>query len=336
MPVTTVFAMSQWTKRLALLAGALTVAGCSTVPGTAVPDERMSEPMTSAAFGDLRTIDPCTLTDTALFAEHGEARHLARTWMDSCQLVVHLGEGDNITLDIGLMQQVELLPSGHQEVRELPRDTAILEIPTQLSDACVMALLLADDIAVRADAQPVELDESLRDAACELARTAVEGIFDIAHAGKVGHWEPPMNSLARQSACGLLPPEEVARLLGITADVVTLYPAEHQCRWGRTGGDTATAKLDFPVGKDREAAGISEGYDVEEEIGGRHSWIAEIGAGAIEVCNVATEHIEYALGEQNEREYVVLRISVPTTLGKDACTVARELAALAWPRLPTP
>lgn len=320
------------TAVLFLVAGLL-VGGCSTgIAGTPASGERADGPFTAEkAFGDLRTIDPCSLTGPFAFEEQGEARMPAKVTMDECRVTVVV-DGDEVVVKLGLLQHVDLLPAERREIRRLPGNAAIVEVPTQIAENCVMALLLADDVAVSAIAEPDLLATVPPETVCALARAGAEGIAEAARTNLVRHWEPPHNSLARQSACGLLPREEVASLLGITPERVALYPAEHQCRWGRPGGDTATVKLDFPVGADAEVAGAPLDSPVER-LGGRPTWIVPAGTSTVDTCTLVTEHIPFAL-QEGEVEFAALRVAVPPQAGKDPCAIGRQLTAAAWPKLP--
>lgn len=318
---------------LSLLVGALALVGCSTgVAGSPASRVDTSGPFTAErAFGDPRTIDPCSLTGPFAFEEHGEARMPAKVTMDECRVSVDV-DGEEVTVELGLLRHVDTLPSGHREVRALPGNAAIVEVPTQITSNCVMALLLADDVAVSTTAEPELVDTVPQDTLCALARAGAEGIEEVARTNRVRHWEPPHNSLARQSACGLLPAKDVGSLLGITPERVALYPAEHQCRWGRSGGDTATVKVDFPVGTDEGIAGVPDGTPAER-LGGRDTWVAHAGTSTVDTCTLVTEHIPFAL-QKGEREYAALRVAVPTGAGKDPCAIGKQLTAYAWPKLP--
>jgi len=315
-----------------LLVAGLAVAGCSSgVAGSPASRQEPGGPFTAErAFGDPRTVDPCSLTGPFAFQEHGEARMPAKVTMDECHVTVIVGE-EKVTVELGLLRHVDTLPGGQREVRSLPGNAAIVEVPTQITGSCVMALRLADDIAVSATAEAELVDTVPAETLCALARDGAEGIAEVARTDRVRHWEPPHNSLARQSACGLLPADDVATLLGIT-ERVSLYPAEHQCRWGRSGGATATVKLDFPVGIDAGVAGVPDESPVEE-IGGRPTWIVRAGTGEVDTCTLVTEHVPFAL-QRGEYEFAALRVAVPTSEGKDPCAIGRQLTDYAWPRLP--
>jgi hypothetical protein len=92
-------------------------------------------------------------------------------------------------------------------------------------------------------------------------------------------------------------------------------------------------KLDFPVGNSPGAVGVSD-RSPTEPVAGRPTWVVPTSISELVVCTVITEHIPFGLG-RNLREYAVLRVSVPASTGKDACAIGRDLAASAWPQLPT-
>ncbi|MCT2587819.1 hypothetical protein [Actinophytocola gossypii] len=312
---------------------ALVLTGCSTgVAGSPAGEQRASGPLTAEnAFGDLRRIDPCSLTGPFAFEEHGEARMPAKVTMDECLVTVDV-DGDEVVVELGLLQHVDALPSGREEVAALDGNASIVRVPTQVTSNCVMALVFADDVAVSTTAEPELVDTVPKETLCALARAGAEGIAEAARTNLVRHWEPPTNSLARVSACGLLPPDQVANLLGIEPERVNLYPSEHQCRWGVPGGSTPTAKLDFEVGADPGKVGVAHRTPAED-IAGRGTWLVPTDTSNITVCTVVTEHIPFAL-QEGEREYAVIRVAAPTTTGADACGIGRELATVAWTKLP--
>jgi hypothetical protein len=318
---------------LLVLAAGLVLTSCSTsVEGAPNDDGRATDRLTADELGDLRTIDPCSLTGPFAFDDYGEAKLPADPTMDECQITVTV-DGEDAVVELGLLQHVDALPSGQEEVRQLTRGAMLVEVPTQIGGACSMALLLSDNTAMTATATAEVLDTVPQETLCTLAGAGAEGIFRAVDDDLVRHWEPAHNSLARVSACGLLPADDVATELGITGDRVSLYPAEHQCRWGRTGGDTPTVKLDFPVGDSPSDVGVSD-RSATEPVAGRPTWVIPTSTSDLVVCTVITEHIPFGLG-RNLREYAVVRVSVPASTGKDACAIGRDLAASAWAQLPT-
>lgn len=317
---------------LFVLTAGVVLTSCSTsVEGVPSDDGRPNSRLTADELGDLRVIDPCSLTGPFAFDDYGKTKMPADPTMDACRITVTIDDEDAV-IELGLLQHVDALPSGRRDVQRLTRGASIVEVPTQVSGACSMALLLADDTAMSATATAELVDTVPQETLCTLAQAGAEGIFHAVGNNLVRHWEPAHNSLARVSACGLLPADTVATQLGITADRVNLYPAEHQCRWGQSGGDTATVKLDFPVGNSPNAAGVSDATP-GEPVAGRPTWVVANSTSKILVCTVATEHIPFGLG-RDLREYAVLRVSVPVSSGKDACVIGRDLASSAWAQLP--
>lgn len=317
-----------------VLAGLLVLAGCTTkLGGAAGPTEDRSDPLTSASFGDLSTIDPCSLTGPAAFEEYGTATTPGKPSMDECTISVATDNG-RVAVRIGELHHPETLSERQRVVRKLSRGASIVHVGSASGTVCVMTLLLADDIALMSTAQPTEQETVSDTVLCGIAQGGAQGAFQVADSGRVKHWAPETGSLATVSACDLLSADKVASLLGITSDRVTRFPADHQCRWGRTGGDTATALLDFPVATDHEEAGVPTGL-AAETIGGRPSWVVDTPTSQLAICAVYTEHLEFGLGVGvGVREHAVLRVLVPLTVGKDACAIARELADGAWQRLP--
>ncbi len=322
---------------LAAMVAVVFVAGCTSdvsgTPSSSKDDTAQArEPLTSAnAFDNISGIDPCSLTDAAAFEDFGDAELPGAPTMDECTVTLATEEGD-ATVRLGPLQPVDLLAGDRRDVADLSRNTTIVQAATRSSGLCTMALVFADDVALVAAAQAVELDTVSNIALCEMAEAASRRAFDLIDDGKVSYWEPAESSLAGLSACELLDAEQVAGQLGITSDIVYSYPALHQCRWGRTGGDTATTKVDFPVGATRSDVGVAESA-AGEVIAGRETWVSNTGTSEIMVCDAITEQGEFGLGE-GLREYVAVRVVVPVTAGKDPCAIVRTLAASAWANLP--
>lgn len=309
------------------------LAGCGApVVGTAVPDKEAAAvaPVTAAAFGDLRTIDACGMVTPEAFAAHGSARPLGRTSLDECTFAVTVG-GRNMAVTLGLLDRQKDVPEGRRELRALPGGARVMQAETA-ADKCELRLVLVDGLDVSVLAKPqgtdVEFDEKQL---CAVAEAGATGVHETARNGQIKHWEPAPNSLARLSPCGILPAAEITSRTGIAETDVTLLPAEHQCRWG-PAGEKANVQLDFFAGKEvDDTTGV---IGPPEDIAGRPTIIFASGASTVAVCNAYTDNIPYALGKDGEIERAVVRVLLPKDDGRDGCAIARELAALAWPKLP--
>jgi hypothetical protein len=260
--------------RVALCAAGvvLVLAGCShRVGGSLVTSGAPTEPLDSDVFDDLSTVDPCSLTGPGAFEEYGTAAVPGRPSLDECAVRVATG-GGRVTVRLDEWQTEDALPADRDEVATPDDGTSIVRIGRN----CDMALVSSDGLAVL----------------CGLA----QGVYDVAAGGRVEHWDDlPANSFGRVSACDLLDTDEVAATIGDTAKRTDTYPAEHQCRVDRSGGDAPTAKLDFPVAESAQDAGVPASATVEP-IGGRPSWAVDAATGDLTVCTVFTEHIDFEPG----------------------------------------
>ena len=87
---------------LCVVAAALVLAGCTTaVDGTPLPGD--DSPLTSAALGELTTVDPCSLTGPAAFADVGSARMPGMPTFDDCRVTVAV-TGGHAHVRVGLLR----------------------------------------------------------------------------------------------------------------------------------------------------------------------------------------------------------------------------------------
>ncbi|WP_199432761.1 hypothetical protein [Qaidamihabitans albus] len=213
-------------------------------------------------------------------------------------------------------------------MRTLPRGLRVLQTSDSAEMPCELEVLLADEMAISVLARPQNSDSELGvEQLCVVAHAGADGIARTLRAGEVEHWEPPHNSLVRLSACALLPPGVVAAKAGVAAGDVTLYPAEHQCTWGSLGGEEPNVQLDF-------VTAVQPPGDMAEDIAGRPSSVREATTSSVATCTVSTEQIEFARAVGGEREFAVVRLLFPASMGGEPCPVARELAEIAWGKLP--
>ncbi|OQO92276.1 hypothetical protein B1813_08600 [Saccharomonospora piscinae] len=314
-----------WGFAAALLAAVVAGCGGSAVEGSPVPDGERPEPITVAALGDPRTLDPCSLAGLAAFAEHGGARPLARVSLDHCRMAVTVGS-ENVVVDFGMLSPPR--QRAERGLATLPGEVRLVATSAQGRLPCSLDVVLADDVRVEVSADAQRSDSTLdSETVCAVARSAADGIHATLASGQAGHWEPPTHSLARLSACGLLPTDEVAAIVG-TSSRVTLYPAEHQCTWGTPGGERPNAQLDFTVGPE---LGSRDGD--EESLAGRDTVVHLARTDSVSVCTLSTEQGPFAEAIDGEREIAVVRVLLPGG-GAEPCEAGRALAEAAWEKLP--
>jgi hypothetical protein len=306
--------------RIAVVGAVFLLTGCvSEVGGTAVPVG--VEPLTSAAFGDLATVDPCGLTGPAATVGYGTARMPGTPSLDECRVTVATDEG-HVFLRVGSMTTEDALPADRDPVFDPGRGATIV----MMRESCVAALVLADGLAVTATTTLAGDGSPRESTRCGLTQGAARGVYDVLAGGRVRHWTPPANSLTTVSACDALSAHRVAERLDLPSERPTPYPAGHRCRWGRPA-TSAVLTLEFLVGESAADMGVPAGV-AEETLGGRRSWVVPPGR----ECVGVTEHVPFGLGS-GLREYVVLQLIGADT---DGCDVVRELATSAWPQLPPP
>lgn len=320
----------RWGTLLALPVLLAVLAACGQpVAGEAVDGQQAARPLDSSALGDLRTLDPCGLPAPGTFAAHGTAHQLARESFDECRFAVTVGS-ENVVVDLGMLRPAAALSEGGRTVATLPGRSRVVRTSADGDLPCESHLLLADDIAVSVVAD-VQLARSELDTGtvCGIARAAAEGIHRTVSAGQVRHWDPPGDSLARLSACALLADRDVAGRMGAATAEVTLFPAEHQCTWSVAGGEGTNAQLDLVVRKPLDSSAGSI-----ERIGGRRTLVELTETQTVRVCTLSTEHAPFAQAVEDEREFAVVRVLFTADAGKDPCAAGRELATVAWPKLP--
>lgn len=319
-------------SRLLLLVAALVLlSGCEAdVTGDATPEEKNTEPLLpDEAFGDLTTIDPCGYLEPAAFADYGQVDDAPVPDFDECTYLVTVSEAQ-VIVRVGMLTAREDLPEGTEEMRALPQESTLLELPRD-DNGCYRAVALRTGHTVSVRANSSGGADKGQPLMCELAESGAAAVFETMRGGKVAHWRPKANSLAELSACELLEEDQVTTQLGIGPGKVTQSQSEHQCRWGRTGGDTATAVLRFRAG---DRAALVQPDATAEPIAGRTTWMKSVSSTNAEVCYATTEHVESTLAGDGTHEYAELSVLVPPAAGKNPCTVVRELAAAAWPKLP--
>jgi hypothetical protein len=130
--------------------------------------------------------------------------------------------------------------------------------------------------------------------------------------------------LGKVDACSLLAEDFVAGQLGVAATKAPT-PSKHYCGWNSYGGP---GNVDLAFTVDLPAEG--ETGSTQETLGNRLSTVEpEPDKGRYVETVVGPD---WAAGDDDGMQLAA--IDVTDAAGKDPCTVARALAAEAWPKLP--
>ncbi len=305
---------------------ALVLAGCTAgVDGRPVPGD--DEPLTSAALGELTTVDPCSLTGPGAFDGFGSARMPGMPTFDDCRVTVAV-DGGHAHVWVGLLRDSATLRDGLTTVDRPGRGTAI----SSLDGTCAAALVLADGVALTASAEPAYGSAPDEYTLCGLTEGALRGAYRVLDGGRVDHWVPPVSSLAVLDACDVVMIRHVQAALDLDTVDESPFPAGHRCRWGDPDGDPPGVDVEFRVAESPAGAGVPAGTGAEL-VGGRGTWLVEQSDGDWVTCTAVTPHVEFAPGS-GTHEYALLRVVTAPRRGRDVCAAARTLAERVWPELP--
>ena len=311
-----------------MVALSLGASACTVVkPGSAVPVAhytRYDPADANAAFGDLTTIDPCSLVDVATLPKDLHATVSAPRSMDYCELKLDVA-GDTAVADIG-----ELVSSTGEHLTDAEQVAGgITMYPDTLSYGSCDSYLsftgtpmyLTSDVS----AETGDGSEALCTASQEIARNAASAIADqrVTHVATV-----PANSLRRVNPCGLVGPG-VLLPAGLGAPVT--YPARHQCVWNAAGNDLSEyAQLLFLVGPRPEP----EDGSTATQIGGRDSVVQVTDDGDFGDCQIDTGGIASGAAQQDLVEIAEVFVYASGQTGAAACQLGTAIASAAWPKLP--
>lgn len=306
----------------------LLVAGCT--PGgppqaPAAPGQDESG-TARAALGDLRTVDPCTLTDPAALREFGPADNAGTVSLDYCLLHVTLPNGSLVQLAVG-----ELGPAPDpQGDPVVPRGSLRIVQNAPLPGHCTRQILFTDGLALRVSADLLTGDPG--SGLCGVAEAGAGAATAAVEQHRVGHRDFPANSLALVDPCDVLDSAVVQQIPGLEEALGQPSPAGHQCSWGEQIADSPRVQLTHTAGDPPE---VLHGAAVEEDIAGRRTVISVVGGDPqIPLCSAETGHLPF--GAAGQVEVAQLVVAVPGMTGIDACEFARGLAGQAWPHLPPP
>jgi hypothetical protein len=307
----------------------LLVAGCT--PGAAPPSQTVGQQVdagtASAVLGDLRTVDPCTLTDPAAFRAFGPTENAGTVSLDYCLLHVRLNDGSLVQVRVGELTAANPDWPGDPVIRRGPL-RIVQNAP--LPGHCTRQVLFADDIAMQVSADLLAGDPGA--GLCAIAQSGADAAATTLEQHRVGHRLFAANSLALVDPCTLLDSATVRQVPGLEDAQPQPSPARHQCTWGAQAVDSARVQFRHTAG---EPPKVLHGAAVEESIDDRRTVLSIVGGDPrVPLCSAETGHIPFGDPAAGQVEVALLVVAVPGMTGIDACEFARGLAGRAWPNLP--
>jgi hypothetical protein len=274
-----------------------------------------------SVFNDFTTVAPCSLTDPTVFKAFGNASFgEPESTLDYCTILIETATNASVTVSVGLLEELAASPDLDRKrdvepgmwIGQRPGDTAV----------CSQVLVFPDDVTVE-----VYVYESAGEAdTCSIAEAAMDHLLEVVLNGEVTHREPARNSLVRLDPCTLVTATDIAAIPALAGVVKPFdYPGKHKCRWIQ--GDVGVV-VAFGAGP-QPATTLPEA--------GRPTTITPIDLPTRSYCTVETAHIPFTEvpGVANQVELASVYVHLPAGQSAQACTAARTVAGVLWPKLPT-
>jgi hypothetical protein len=240
-------------RALGLVACGLVLTACvSRVGAAGGPGAASVEPL--AAFGDLRTVDFCTLLDRV-----GEYRlssfELCRTEVDFVELTVG-----------PMVAEAHAGSAPYDYPGNLPPGVRVWSsFPSQGANGCVLWVGFADDVWLTVTAlDAADPPWSTADSYCRTAATVVAGVFTAIEHGRVGHASYGPGSFGGIDPCPLITGPEFAAVGG--GGEPKAASSGHACVNGRL---ELSFGIDWRDGGTREIVNGRE-VTVGRDVGGCH------------------------------------------------------------------
>lgn len=312
---------------LLLLALVLLVSGCTgDQPGRPAAAAGRTPATATAALGDLRTVDPCSLADPGALAPFGAAENAGTVSLDYCLLRVRQPDGGLAQVQVG-----ELGPAEQQPGDPVVRDGDLQVVQSApLPGHCSRQIVFPDRVAMQVSADLLAGAPGGR--LCGLADAGARAAARAIHEHRVAHRGFPPNSLALVDPCAVLDTAAVRQVPGLEQAVPTGRPGGHQCQWGVQSAQAPRVRLLHTAG---DPPKVSHGSAVAEDVAGRPTVTSVVGGDPrVPLCTAETGHVPFGPPGSGQVEVATLVVAYPGGDGIDACDFARGLAQVAWPKLP--
>ncbi|HEX4221042.1 MAG TPA: hypothetical protein VHZ97_01630 [Pseudonocardiaceae bacterium] len=281
-------------------------------------------------LGDLTTLDPCSLVTLGQLPPDLDASPKPRESLDYCAFDITAGPDKGAALNVGQLASTRQGPNGYGAgAQELPVAGLNLE-QGELGDGHC-----GDAVQFQGDLVDLQIDvyapngsagsQSLCDAANEVGNALATVL-----GGKtqMQHFTVPKNSIAKLKACSLLEGTQVGGYaVGGSAD----SPSGHSCFWSPDmTNDNISLGVDLVIGPKLGSAMA----DSTSKIHGLDSYTFKDNESDYSRCEIDTDRAPW--GSAGNGLVEIAEVSAVDDPGKAdaACTLATQMANLAWPKLP--
>ncbi|WP_461155306.1 DUF3558 domain-containing protein [Saccharopolyspora tripterygii] len=302
------------------------LAGCTADTSTPTGESKPVDTSARAMLGELRTLDPCTLTDPAALQHLGAVSEAGTVSLDYCLL--HLKPDDQTLIQLAVG---ELMGPGEGGEGDPVVQHGALRIAQSapVPGHCSRRVQFGDGISLQVSADLLGGDPA--SGLCGIADSGAKLVADAVQQGRAGHRAYPSHSLALLDPCAVLDTEWVNQVPGLEEATPRPGLANHVCSWGEQSADSPRVQLQHTAG---EPPRLLHGAAVEEQVDGRRTVLSVVGGDPqVPLCSAETAHISFG-HVAGQVEVAQLVVALPGMTGTDACDYARGLARLAWPNLP--
>ena len=314
---------------------AVAVTGCTAaVTGRPSPNaaavvqiQEERTPLTSdRALGDLSTIDYCSLFDAAA-VEKGGADNVGELQQSfgECTVSAKLS-GQAITVEVGFLDKnaTGRIPD---PTKRLPRGLVAQRDLNAGPDVCTTNLAFPDRVSVEIYTYVDDVSNTVSgsQALCQVNSAVLDRMVTAVTQKKVAHLTFAPGTLGTVDACALISDSRVTQEIGMPMRHDE-NPAKHRCQWKVTSSGPRATLWFYAENPSPAVPGTTT-----ETIAGRQSIVQKLSGN---YCLVTTVVGPYA-AKSGENETAGVYVNMLSAVPKDACGVARALANVAWPQLPS-
>lgn len=306
----------------------MTAAPATTVAATVCPTDTN---LVSACgrFGDLTTLDPCSVISLGQLPADLAASPMPRDSLDTCDFLIAAGSVKGAVLDVGRLGASDTVAYyGDNSELLQPAGLNLLEGKPYGGD-CTDELDFGGDMVgmtIDVSADPKADGQPLCDAATEVGKALATVVGGKTQAQ---HFTVPRNSIAALAACGLVP--EGTAVGSDKLATLPETPSHHYCVWQPDPSVQTTAfGINLEIGPkvdDANANGhtMIDGLDTQTFTSDLGDYVR---------CDTDVYRAPWGNARSGLVEIASTWAAQPPGQTEAACTMARQLAAVVWPKLP--